>query len=76
MSEQEWLEQFSEKLKDLLDLESMTQKELAQETDLSVGAINSYINGCKIPGVKALLRIANVFGISVDELVNFGDVIY
>lgn len=76
MSEQEWLEQFSEKLKDLLDLESMTQKELAQETDLSVGAINSYINGYKIPGVKALLRIANVFGISVDELVNFGEVIY
>lgn len=73
MTEQMWMDKFSDKLRDLLETECMTQKDLVEESGLSAGAINSYLNGYKMPGVKALTRLADVFAVSVDELVWFGE---
>ena len=73
MTEQTWMGKFSDKLRDLLDTECMTQKDLVEESGLSAGAIHSYLNGYKMPGVKALLRLADVFEVNVNELVWFGE---
>jgi transcriptional regulator with XRE-family HTH domain len=72
-SEKEWLDIFSGNLRDMLDDANMSQRELADATGLSDAAISYYINGEKIPGVKALVNISYALDCSLDELMDFGD---
>lgn len=71
----EWSENFSDKLCDLLKDRRMTQYELAQDSGVSAGSISSYINGSSLPGIKAILNIAFVLDVDVNELIDFGDTI-
>ena len=76
MTEQEWLTIFSCNLAEMLKESGMTQAELAEEAGLSYASVNYYIRGCKVPGARALINIAHVFGCRVDDLVDFGSMIY
>lgn len=71
----DWLENFSETLIELMEEHEMTQSELAKESGLSVGSINAYIRKQSMPGVKALVNIADALEIDVNELIDFGDTI-
>ena len=73
MSEQEWLDNFSDNLSAILKDTGMTQRDLAMETGLSEAAISNYVNGRKLPGPKALVNIAYALDRSLDELMDFGD---
>lgn len=73
LSENEWLKMFGDNLRYLLDDNYMTQKDLADETGLSVGIISEYVNGNKMPGTKALLAISYALGESIDDLIDFGE---
>lgn len=73
MSEVEWLEIFGDNLLDMLDEANMTQRELADATGLSESTISKYIHKQAVPGVKALVNIANVLNCSMDDLIDFGD---
>lgn len=73
MSEVEWLDRFARNLKEMLGDYNMTQGELAEMSGLSEPTISSYVNQTRMPGVKALLNISYAFGITVDELIDFGD---
>lgn len=71
----DWLENFSELLIELMEEREMTQQELAKESGLSVGSINAYIRKQSMPGVKALINIADALEMDVNELIDFGDII-
>ena len=73
MTEREWLENFSEKLTELLKDTQITQRELADAAGLSESSVSDYIHGRKMPGVKALTNIAYVFDVTFDELMDFED---
>lgn len=73
MSEQEWLDIFSNNLSAMLKGSGMSQRELAVEAGLSEAAISNYINGRKLPGPKALINLAYALDCSLDELMDFGD---
>lgn len=73
MSEYEWLAIFGDNLSSMLDDANMTQKELAIETGLSEAAISNYIHKRRLPGVKALINIAEALDSSLDDLMFFGD---
>lgn len=75
MSESEWLEIFGDNLREMLNEAGITQRELADATGLSEATISYYIHKTKMPGVKALVNIANVLNCSLDELMDFGDMI-
>lgn len=75
MTELEWLEIFSTNLRELLEEKRITQKGLAIASGLSEGAISYYIHGQKIPSLRAIINIAYALEISIDELIDFGDVI-
>ena len=47
----------------------MTKTELAEKTGVSQAMISSIVLGQKKPGVETLIKIANVLGVSVDELI-------
>ena len=75
MSELEWLDIFGDNLVSLLQETRMSQRELADATGLSEATISYYIHKRKIPSLKAIINIAYAFSITVDELIDFGDMI-
>lgn len=75
MSEVEWLKIFSENLSEILEEQNMSQKELADATGLSKGTISGYVNGTKIPGVRAIINMVYVLGVDINDFIDFGDMI-
>lgn len=75
MNELDWLDIFGDNLVSLLRDARMSQRELADATGLSEGTISSYINKRKMPGLKAIINIAYALDISIDELIDFGEMI-
>ena len=73
MTELEWLEIFSTNLRELLEERGFTQRDLAIASRLSDSTISDYIHGQKIPGLRAIINIAYALEISIDELIDFGD---
>jgi transcriptional regulator with XRE-family HTH domain len=59
---------FDKKLKNLRELASMSQAELAKAVGVSTVMISQYENGKKMPGRETVIRIAEVFGISSSDL--------
>ena len=53
----------------------MTQQELADVTGLSKATISAYIHKRKAPGLRAIINIAYALDCSVDELVDFEEMI-
>ena len=51
----------------------MTQSELADKLNLTRQAVSRYELGESFPDVSVLVLIADVFGVSVDELINSGE---
>lgn len=76
MSELEWLDIFGDNLVSLLQETRMSQRELAEAAGLSEATISYYINKRKIPSLKAIINIAYAFSISIDELIDFGDMVH
>lgn len=76
MTELEWLDIFGDNLVSLLRDARMSQRELADATGLTEATISYYINKRKMPGLKAIINIAYAFDVSVDELIDFGEMIH
>lgn len=76
MSEMEWLRIFANNLMYYLQMHGISQNELARRSGLEQGSISRYANASQMPGIKAVVNIANALGITVDELINFDDMIY
>ena len=75
MTELEWINIFGDNLSDILKDAKMTQQELADEAGLSKAAICSYIHKRKAPGLKAIINIAYALDCSVDDLMDFEEMI-
>lgn len=75
MTEKEWMDIFADNLQGMLDEGNMTQKDLAEVTGLTQPSISNYLNKRRMPSVKALINISSFFGLSVDDLIYFGDTI-
>jgi transcriptional regulator with XRE-family HTH domain len=58
------------RLKDLRKIKGWSQQKLAEKTDLSFNAITKIEQGlAKHPTLKTLIKLADAFEISIDELV-------
>lgn len=73
MSEQEWLDMFSDNLVNILKERNITQKELADKCGVSKSVISSFINKQKIPSLKTAINMSYALDINIDDLVNFDD---
>lgn len=76
MSEMEWLRIFANNLLYYLEMHGISQSELARRAGLEQASICRYANVQQLPGIKAVVNIANALGVSVDELINFDEMIY
>lgn len=60
----------NDKVRRLRKERNITLRELAKETGIAYGAIGSIERGLtKDPGIKTVIKLANAFNISIDELV-------
>ena len=75
MTQDEWKFMFGENLDSILKDRNMSQKELAKMCDISQGMISDYINGFRAANIFAIINIAYVLDVDIDELVDVGDYI-
>lgn len=58
----------TEKLKTLLKRQEMTQRELAEKAGTTEVSVSRYLRGQRTPGLLTLAAIAQVLGVSIDDL--------
>ena len=58
LSKEEWLAEFSRKLKRRLFMANMTRKELSARTGISINTMRRYVNGERVPDIFAINEIA------------------
>lgn len=75
MSEMSWMKTFGNNLNYFMEQADMSQEELARATGLTQASISRYASGTQMPGIRAIINIAHVFGVTTDELIDFGDMI-
>lgn len=68
MSESEWLEDFSDCLKDTMRKRDISGRKLAREIGVSQSTISRYMDGKLIPSSVTLFNIANVLGCRITDL--------
>ena len=62
---------FAENLMELRKLHNMSQEELAEKINVSRQTLSKYETGESLPDIEKCQAIANVFGVSVDDLINY-----
>ncbi len=65
---------FSERCKELRKASGMTQEELAQKVGVKrKQAVSNWENGNSMPSLKCAIKLARIFGVSLDYLVGYND---
>ena len=62
---------FKDNLVELRKIHDLSQEELADKIGVSRQTLSKYETGESLPDIEKCMLIANVFGVSVDDLLNF-----
>ena len=73
MSELQWLDIFGDNLARMMVEENMTQRELADLSGLGEATISRFVNKQMIPSLRAVINLSYALHCTVDELVDFGE---
>jgi len=60
---------FTDNLKQLLQVNNMTYKELAEKIGVKASSVSMWMNGNSLPRMGTLDKLADLFNISVESLV-------
>ncbi|MFA5313923.1 MAG: helix-turn-helix transcriptional regulator [Methanomassiliicoccales archaeon] len=63
----------AENIKSLRNAQKITQTELAERVGISNGAISAYELGTRMPSYEILIKLAQVFKVSTDNLLGFSN---
>lgn len=61
--------EYTERIKDLMNEERISQAELARSVGISQSAVCNWMNGKKEPSIDSLWRLADFFDVSVDYII-------
>ena len=64
------MDMYFENIKKLRKLNGMTQWELGEKLGISASAVGMYEQGRRQPDSKTLLKLSEIFSVSVDEILN------
>lgn len=62
---------FAENLIQLRKLNQMSQDELADQIGVSRQTLSKYETGESLPDIERCKRLADIFGVTVDDLINY-----
>lgn len=63
--------QISDRIKQLLEEQNMTQKELSDKAYLSESCISRILSGNRMPSVKAIINISKAFNVKIIDIVQY-----
>lgn len=66
-------EKMGDRIARLMKAKNLSQKEFAQAIETTEASVSRYLNNAREPGPKVLVKIANVLGVTVDEIVGKED---
>ncbi len=66
-------ESMGERIARLMKAKNLSQKEFAQAIESTEASVSRYLGNAREPGPKVLVKIANVLGVTVDEIVGKED---
>lgn len=72
MSDEDFKTMFPRRMNRLLRISNMTQKELAEIVGITESTMSRYCRGERMPKATTIAKIADVFGIEVNELLAKG----
>lgn len=75
MTEVDWIDIFSENLREMMGEKGLGQNELAQRSNISKGTISKLIAGTTMPSLRSIINLSYALDCTTDELIDFGDVI-
>lgn len=67
---------FRDNLIQLRKMNHMSQEELAEKADVSRQTLSKWETGESLPDIEKAMLLADVFGVTLDDLVNYESVIY
>lgn len=67
---------FHENLIQLRKMNHMSQEELAEKVNVSRQTLSKWETGESLPDIEKSRRLAEIFGVSLDDLVNFESPVY
>lgn len=71
MEKKEWsTKTFSENFENLLKINGKTQRQIAKDLGVSAPTVHDWIHGIKMPRMKHVNAIANLFGVSITDLIS------
>lgn len=70
MSDQEFLETFSRRLRFFLEQNNMSQKELADKLGVTAAAVSGWCNGVKTPRMDKVDQMCRIFGCRRSDFLN------
>lgn len=59
---------FTDIIVELMKQEGLSQKELAEKINVTEASMSRYIKGERIPRIDVLVKLANVFNVSIEYL--------
>lgn len=63
---------FANSLKSLLEKRGITQRSLAKKLKTTEATVSRYTSGNRTPNVETAVAIAEILGVSMDQLVGYG----
>ena len=73
MTEIEWLNIFADNLASIMYESKINQRDLSEMSGLSEATISKILRKQQMPKIRAVLNISYAIGISLDDLMDFGD---
>ena len=67
------METTKNRLKRMISLLNISQKEIAQRAHIRESSISNYVNGKSEPGQKTIKKIADTFKVNASWLMGYGD---
>lgn len=61
------------RIKELRELKNMTQVRLSIELEVSQECVSAYEKGKNYPAYKTLLKLSEIFGVSIDYIMGLSD---
>lgn len=71
MDEAKWIHEFAKTLNGHMERRDMSQRELAKRAGVSESTISDLRKGERMPSVKTIINISDVFKVKTDELLKF-----
>ena len=76
MFEAEWLDIFADNLRDIMNDWGDTQTSLAEAAGITQTSVSRYLNKKQMPDLRSIINLSYALDMTIDELIDFGDMLY